>query len=346
MKGCPMGLRPSAICAFFVLIFAAASSPPCASQELSLAQPAMIGELNAGSSMQVTLKLLSGRRTYVTLTPIDGDADLFVLLSRDESPETAKFKSASPALETERLMLPVQRQDCDATIVVRAATQTRFLLYATWVSCELRIEPPKRTVIKVDAYEVFGSGDTLLVALTLRNGTSAWYEFSLQREGELMGKVNLPKSFVLGPNGERYIGWIVVSPNSKLTVTAERTRSANFFLIADIISRAVVGTALSPDIAITIDDLVDDLEPLMPVAEALYSGDWKKAGATLMSIVRKNPKTLTALHTLLTRSGIRIPKDLLNTKIGLGFGSVSAIITALGAMKAPPKEQAVLYGSP
>lgn len=339
-------MRLLALCVPFVLLFAAASQPPCASQELSPAQPAIVGELNAGSNMQVTLKLLSGRRTYVTLTPIEGDADLFVLLSQDETPETAKFKSISPALETERLMLPMQRQDGDANVVVQAVTQTRFLLYATWVGCELRIEPPRRTVVKVDAYEVFGSGDTLLIALTLRNGTSAWYEFSLKGDGELMKRVNLPRSFVLGPNGERYIGWVVVSPNSKLTITAERTRSANIFLIADILSRAVVGTALSPDIAITIDDLVDDLEPLMPVAEALYSGDWKRAGTALISIVRKNPKTLTALHTLLTRSGIRIPKDLLNTRIGLGLGSVSAVITALGAMKAPTKEQVVLYGSP
>ncbi|MCS7254375.1 MAG: hypothetical protein NZ781_10210, partial [Armatimonadetes bacterium] len=332
--------------AFAALFAATLISLPCAPQELSPAQPAMLGELDTGSNMRVTLKLLSGKRTYVTLIPVEGDADLFVLLSPDETPETAKFKSVSPALETERLMLPMQRQDCDATVVVQAATRTRFVLFATWVGCELRIVPTKRTVIKIDAYEIVASGDTLLVAVTVKNATSAWYEFSLTGEGELMSKVNLPRSFVLGPNGERYLGWVTVSPSSKLTITAGRTKSANAFLIADIVSRAVIGTALSPDIAITIDDLLDDLEPLMPVAEALYSGDWKRAGTMLISIVRKNPKVLIALHTLLTRSGIRIPKDLLNTRIGLGFGSISAIITALGAIKAPQKEQAVLYAHP
>jgi len=87
---------------------------------------------------------------------------------------------------------------------------------------------------------------------------------------------------------------------------------------------------------------LEDLEPLMPVADALRRGDWKKAGSILISVMRKNPKTLTALHSLLTRSGIRIPKDLLNTKIGLGLGSVSAVITAIGAMKAPQKEEVII----
>lgn len=102
-------------------------------QELSQAQPVFSGELSAGSMMQVKLHLTSGKRTYLTLIPIDGDADLFVLLSPDETVENAKFKSTSPALETERIMLPAQQRDCDAIAVVRAETQTRFVLFATWV---------------------------------------------------------------------------------------------------------------------------------------------------------------------------------------------------------------------
>jgi hypothetical protein len=311
-------------------------------QELSQAQPVFSGELSAGSTMQVKLHLTSGKRTYLTLIPIDGDADLFVLLSPDETVENAKFKSTSPALETERIMLPAQQRDCDAIAVVRAETQTRFVLFATWVSSQLTLTPQKRVVIAVDAYEILGSGDALLVAITLRNATPAWYEFTLKCEGDLLKKANLPNRFILGPKGEQYIGWVVLSPTSKLVVSAERTKRSDAFLIADIVSRAIVGTALSPNLAIVLDDLLEDLEPLMPVADALRRGDWKKAGSILISVIRKNPKTLTALHSLLTRSGIRIPKDLLNTKIGLGLGSVSAVITAIGAMKAPQKEEVII----
>lgn len=311
-------------------------------QEPLTPEEPIVGKVQAGETVQYRLAIPVGRRGFVMLLPLDGDADLFVLLPPTTPLEKTPLKSTNVALQMERVMLPAQRQESEGVIVVQGVMETRFFLTASWTTKQVQVSPAERKVIGVNWREDIASNEVMLLSLTLQNKSSSWYEVTVKAVGAIAQKAALPEPFILGPQGQRDLGWIALSPDARLDVTMERTVKADLFLVADVVSRVVAGVGLSPEVGAAIDDLLPQLKPLVPVTQALQKGDWKQAGMTLLTVVRNQPQVLTALHTFLKRAGVHVPKDVLGNKLKLGFGAVSAIITGVAAAKAPEREQVTI----
>lgn len=62
------------------------------SETLTVREP-VVGKILAGETLKFKLALPKGQRTSVTLMPLDGDADLFVLLPPITSINQTPFKS-------------------------------------------------------------------------------------------------------------------------------------------------------------------------------------------------------------------------------------------------------------
>jgi hypothetical protein len=61
------------------------------SEILTVREP-VVGKISAGETLKFKLTLPKGQRTSVTLMPLDGDADLFVLLPPDHSNQPNTFQ--------------------------------------------------------------------------------------------------------------------------------------------------------------------------------------------------------------------------------------------------------------
>ncbi len=314
-------------------------------QTLTSEEP-VVQKVRAKETLQFRLSVPPQQRGIVTLVPLDGDADLFVLLPPETLPTKTPYKSTNVALQTEQVLLPRQAKETEAIVQVVGITDTRFLLSVRWTALAFVNTPEKPSLVEVRWQEVGLSNDILLGALTVLNRTNSWYEVRLKPAGPNLSKVALPTSFVLGPKGERYLGWVAVSPADRLQLTVQRSQRADAFLVADCVSRVVAGVALSPNAEVAIDDLLPQLKPLFPVAQALREGDWKRAGALLLAALRRYPQTLTALHTFLQRAGIRIPRDIVGSRMGSGFGAISAIIMAMSVVHLPKEEQVTVTVRP
>lgn len=301
-----------------------------------------LGKVAAGENLKFHLTIPSGRRAIVTLIPLNGDADLSVSLISEIPASKTLFKSASPALQIERLMLPRQVKQTEAEISISGVTETQFVLVVNWTDRRVVVEPAKTVLAEIQWQEVAFSEDTFLGALTVANKTATWYEVNVKAVGLDEGKVSLPTSFVLGPKGQRYLGWVALTSKSRIIVTFRRTPKADAFLVADCVSRVVSGVAISPEIEVAVDDLMPYLQTLLPVGQALREGDWKRAGTLLVATLRRNPQTLTALHAFLQRTGVRLPRDVLGNRVASGFGAISAIISAASAVNLPKQEQVVI----
>jgi len=319
------------------LIWGLSSEP----ENLTAHKP-IVGKVSAGETLKFKLTLPKGQRTSVTLMPLDGDADLFVLLPPSASISQTPFKSTNVALQVERVILPAQTKETEAIVCVVGATETQFVLSARWTKHKFAVEPSKTFLAEIEWQEVSFSESAILGALTVANKTPTWFEVTVKPVGIDASKVSLPASFVLGPKGRRYLGWIALKPDSQIVVTFQRTPKADAFLIADCVSRLVAGVGISPEIDIAIDDLMPNLKPLLAVAQPLREGDWKRAGAMLIATLRRSPQTLTALHNFLQRTGIRMPRDVFGSRIASGFGAISAVISAMSAINLPKQERVIL----
>jgi len=302
----------------------------------------IVGKVSAGETLKFKLTLPKSQRTSVTLMPLDGDADLFVLLPPTTSISQTPFKSKNVALQVERVILPAQPKEAEAVACVVGATETRFVLLVCRTKHKFIVEPSKTVLADIEWQEVSFSENTILGALTVANKTPTWFEVTVKPVGIDVSKVGLPISFVLGPRGKRYLGWVALTPDSQVIVTFQRTPKADAFLVADCVSRLVAGVGISPEIDIAIDDLMPNLKPLLAVAQPLREGDWKRAGAMLIATLRRSPQTLTALHNFLQRTGIRLPRDVFGSRIVSGFGAISAVISAMSAINLPKQERVVL----
>jgi len=89
-------------------------------------QTPILAEVKAGERVTFRLPCPSGQRGIVTLTPLDGDADLFLLPSPETPLERATQKSAGIALQTERLVLPALKEPTEKWVAVKSVTPTRF----------------------------------------------------------------------------------------------------------------------------------------------------------------------------------------------------------------------------
>jgi len=302
----------------------------------------VMGKVAAGESLKFRITVPAGQRSIVTLFPLDGDADLFVSLPSKTPAEKTPFKSTNPALQTECVMLPKQLKQTQLEVSVLGITETRFVLAVNLTEKSAVVEPARTVLAEIQWQEVAFSENHFLGALTVANKTTTWYEVTVKAAGVDPSKVSLPSSFVLGPKGKRYLGWVALTPNTRIVISFQRTPKADAFLIADCVSRVASGVAISPEIDIAVDDLMPHLRPLFPVGQALREGDWKRAGALLVTTLRRNPKTLTALHAFLQRTGVRLPRDVLGSRIASGFGAISAIISAVSSVNLPKQEQVVL----
>lgn len=305
-------------------------------------QEPVVGKVAAGETLKFRLTVPAGQRAALTLVPLDGDADLVVTLPPRTSASKSPLKSANPALQIERVALPSQPKQVDAEVSVIGVTETQFVLALRWTDRKVVVEPAKTLLAELQWQEVAFSGNAFLGALTVANKAATWYEVSVKVVGEDAKKVSLPASFLLGPKGKRYLGWVSLTPKSRIVVTFQRTQKADAFLVADCVSRVVTGVAISPEIDVAVDDLMPHLRPLLPVGQALREGDWKRAGSLLASALRRNPQTLTALHAFLQRTGVRLPRDVLGSRVASGFGAVSAVIAAASSVNLPKREQVVL----
>ncbi len=302
-----------------------------------------VGKVAKGEVLKFRLTVPSGQRASVMLLPLEGDADLFVSLPPEISMGETPFKSVNPALQVERILLPKQKKTAEATVFVSGKSETQFVLAAKLTERTVAFDSIPTILTEIQWQEVDFSSDAFLGTLTVGNKTATWYEVTVKLVGFERGKVNLPSSFVLGPKGKRYLGWVALTPNSRITVTFQRTPKADAFLVADCVSRLVAGVAISPEIDIAVDDLMPHLRPLLSVAQGLREGDWKRAGSLLMTTLRSNPQTLTALHTFLQRTGVRLPRDVLGSKIASGFGAISAVVSAMAAINLPKNEQVRIF---
>ncbi|MFN3420891.1 MAG: hypothetical protein ACK40X_04100 [Armatimonadota bacterium] len=302
----------------------------------------IVGKVGAGENLRFRLTIPAGRRAIVTLIPLDGDADLFVSLPRETPTSKTPFKSVNPALQIERIMLPRQTKQTEATVLVSGVTETQFVLALKLTERRVILEPTRTILTEVQWQEIAFSENDFLGALTVVNKTATWYEVTIKATGLDANKISFSNSFVLGPKGRRYLGWVSLNPKSHVVVTFQRTPKADMFLVADCVSRVVSGVAISPEVDIAVDDLMPHLQPLFPVGQALREGDWKRAGALLVATLRHSPQTLTALHTFLQRTGVRLPRDVLGSRIASGFGAISAVISAASTVNLPKQERVVL----
>ncbi len=314
-------------------------------QTLTSEEP-VIQKVRAKETLQFRLLVPPQQRGIVTLVPLDGDADLFVLLPPETPPAKTPYKSTNVALQTEQVLLPRKAKETEAIVQVVGITDTRFLLIVQWTALAFVTTPEKPLLVGLRWQEVRLSNDTLLGALAVINRANSWYEVHLQPVGPNLPKVALPASFVLGPKGERYLGWVAFSPADRLQVTVQRSPRADAFLVADCVSRVVAGVALSPNAEVAVDDLLPQLKPIFPVAQALRDGDWKRAGVLLLAALRRSPQTLTALHTFLQRAGIRIPRDIVGSRLSSGFGAISAVVMAMSVVHLPKEEQVTVTVRP
>ncbi len=299
-------------------------------------QTPILAEVKAGERVTFRLPCPSGQRGIVTLTPLDGDADLFLLPSPETPLERATQKSAGIALQTERLVLPALKEPTEKWVAVKSVTPTRFLLTVQWTKRQIRQQPSQTKVIAVQWQDIQFSDAVTLGAVTVRNRTPIWYEMRVTASGMEKAPPTMP--FLLGPNGARYLGWVALPAGGRLTVTAQRTKKADIVLVVDLVCRLVAGVALSPDLTVAIDDLLPNLMPLLSVAEAVQKGDWQQASAQLMAAIKRSPKTLRALHTFLQRAGVRLSLPLLGSRLNAGFGALSATIAAIAAANLPSQE--------
>lgn len=313
-------------------------------EDLPVLKPSepIVGKVGAGENLKFRLVVPEGYRASVTLVPLDGDADLFVSCHLKNPSNKTTFKSANPALQVERVVLPRQGNQVEAVVSVSGVTETQFVLALKLTGRKVVFEPARTLLMEIQWQEVDFSEDKFLGALTVTNKTTTWYEVFVKVVGSDANKFSIPNSFVLGPKGKRYLGWISLNPKSRIIVTFRRTPKADAFLIADCVSRVVSGVAISPEIDIAIDDLMPHLEPLFPVGQALREGDWKRAGALLVATLRRSPRTLTALHIFLQRTGVRLPRGVLGSRVASGFGAISAVISAASAINLPKQEQVVV----
>ncbi|MGQ9463079.1 MAG: hypothetical protein ACUVTP_09005 [Candidatus Fervidibacter sp.] len=255
-------------------------NPNEGAQALTENEP-IIGKVDANATTKFRLLVPAGRRGVVTLVPLDGDADLFVLPTPNTSILQTPFKSTNPSLQVERVILPARQKETQATVCVVGLTETQFVLFARWTKYHLASEPARTLLVDVQRQEITFSNEMALGALTIANKSNTWYEVNVKAVGMDGRKVSLPSNFVLGPKGQRYFGWVELMPNSRLIVTFRRTPKADAFLVANCVSRLVAGVAISPEIDIAVDDLMPRLQPLLSVAQPLREGDWKRAGTIL-----------------------------------------------------------------
>ncbi|MCS6858922.1 MAG: hypothetical protein NZT92_01220 [Abditibacteriales bacterium] len=281
------------------------------------------------------------RYLIFTLHTFKGDADLFVGFDGDVAPDKCALKSVNGPLQVDQIIYHDSPKKRPIYIAVYGVTDSEYVLSVNAVRREVQTTPAQPRVFKVTAQTITGSDDLLVTGLTVENLTSAWYEVTVTQEGKALEKCSIPQRWILGPKLRRYYGYVALDDKSKLTFYLNRnTLKARAYLVADLVVRLVNnGRPMSPDMGDAVEDLMPRLLALAPAAVKFQRGDWRGGGEELLRVIQRRPDVLYALHQVVQRSGINISRVLLASKIGAGFGALSASLQALAASKAPAEER-------
>jgi len=281
------------------------------------------------------------RYLTITLHSLKGDADLFVGFSKDVSPDKCALKSINGPLQVDQILYDDSQKKRPIYIAVQGVIDSEYVLSVNAVRRDVQTTPAQPQVFRVTSQTITGSDALLVTGLTVENLTGAWYEVTVTKEGKALEKSGIPQHFILGPKQRRYYGYVALDDKSKLTFHLNRnTPKARAYLVADLVVRLVNnGKPMSPDIGDAVEDLMPRLFALAPAAIKFQRGDWRGGGEELLRVIKQRSDVLYALQQVVHRSGINISRVLLTSKIGAGFGALSASLQAITASKAPAEER-------
>ncbi len=281
------------------------------------------------------------RYLTITLHCLEGDADLFVGFDKDISPNNYVFKSSNGPLQTDQIVYDDSQTKRPIYVAVYGVIDSEYVISIKGTATDAATTPTRPQVLRVTSQVITGSTWLIVTGLTIENLTGAWYEVTVTKEGKVLEKSAIPQHFILGPKQRRYYGYVALDDKSKLTFSLHRnTPKARAYLVADLVVRLVNnGKPMSPDIGDAVEDLIPRLYALAPAAIKFQRGDWRGGGEELLRVLKQRSDVLSALQQVVNRSGINITRVLLTSKIGAGFGALSASMQAITASKAPAEER-------
>ncbi|MBI3922917.1 MAG: hypothetical protein HY318_15960 [Armatimonadetes bacterium] len=313
--------------------------------------PYVIGSVQKGERKTYRLPIQnSALRHTATLQPVTGDVDLKVWLTDalDKAPDA---QSQEGPLMTDRVSLTPKalagRTALTLDVVGRTAGQ--YLLWVTTTGFHLT--SPSRVAggaLRLKVLELFGDADVLLAHVEVTNQSGAWYELSLKPQGEALKKSSPPLRSMLGPQQTVTLSWLPFVADSSLKVSVDRTsKTALIYVACDMTARLVNGgSGLPNSLPKDLNLLVPQLQPLAAVGELFAKGAALQGAARLVAIAKTDPKTFTALHKFLQKSGIGLSQSVLSGKILSGLGPIAAVIQGLSTLKAPEKESLTVAAQP
>jgi len=290
-----------------------------------------------------------GTRYSVHLIPFSGDPDLYVEGAEGMSPTGGGLSSTEGPLQPDRVsfVAPQTPSPPPALVTVRAVTESRYWLFVTTTPWTVRVTPDAPVVCQVHLQPRYGDRQTLVVGLTLQNGTGAWYEVAVSARDVNLDKGGLLQRFVLGPSQVRTYPAVALGRESKVELHADRTtRLAQIYLACDVACRLVSGgTALRPEVADAVGALPEQLAPLAACGAAFHRRDWRGGGRLLLQTLREHPEVFTALRQVLAKSGIDLKKEMLSLRLLNAFSGLSAGLLAATSARAPGQETVTVAGS-
>lgn len=305
----------------------------------------VLAKIAQGETQRYVIEATSNpnRLLTISLHSLKGDADLFVGFDADVSPEKHAFKSTNGPMQTDTVIYrEVSPQSPRPLhVAVCGVMDSEYVLSVSEATRDIQTAPAQPQVFKVTSQTITGSDNLIVTGLTIENLTGAWYEVTVTKEGKVLEKSGIPQHFILGPKQRRYYGYVALDDKSKLTFHLNRnTPKARAYLVADLVVRLVNnGKPMSPDIGDAVEDLMPRLLALAPAAIKFQRGDWRGGGEELLRVLKQRSDVLYALQQVVNRSGINITRVLLTSKIGAGFGALSASMQAITASKAPGEER-------
>lgn len=289
-----------------------------------------------------------GRRYTVTVFPLSGDPDLFVGMDPRLPLEEWPWRSQSGPLQVERVsFVPLPQPPSDqGRARVRARQDSLYLIRVTTTPWQLQQTSPG-AVCRLQVEPLFGDATTLVADLSVQNRTATWYEVQvIQKEGK--DSWPLPERFLLAPEQVRTYRQLAFTPDSRLTLRADRTsRAARIYLACDVVARLVGGgRPLNPAVSDTLERLPARLQPLEPVGQAFQQKNWLGGGRQLVTILRTHPDLLQALVEVLQASGLRIQPTALLKQIPLLIGGLRAGELGLDTARSLATEEMTVQAVP
>lgn len=301
----------------------------------------VVAKIKQGEVQRYVIEPVLSPRRHLTISlySLKGDADLFVGFEADVAPDKHALKSTNGPMQADQAIY--QEVSRPLYVAVYGAMDTEYVLSISEAIRDVQTTPSQPRVLKITSQTINGTDTLLVTGLTLENLTAAWYEVTITKEGKVLEKSGMPQHLILGPKQRRYYGYVALDDQSKLTFQLTRnTTKARAYLVADMVVRLVNGgKPLAPEVGDAVEDLMPRLFALAPAAIRFQQGDWKGGGAEVLRVVKQRPDVLYALQQVVNRSGVNISRVILVSKIGAGFGALSATMQAKAVTKSPLEEK-------